>query len=659
MAKHRRPAATKAAPPAPQQRPTAAKPAQEARAPVPHAQQPRAPVKPPHGSAPRPSLARDPWAWVSALAVLPLVAHAWGAPLGEPVAEDFDFLTHALFSPHTLLDGGCSSAFWRPVAHQLYYESLGGLIISHPGWIAALHVTLLALASLLLYRAFRGTVSGPAAAAIATFPLLSESTRTLISWPSHFVDLGLWLFTAIAFHETAARRLWTALVALLAALLCKEVAVVTALLLPWIPGIGPRGRGERLRWSAATLALAGVWAGAYLSVRHHAHLALPHHLESSAQLAATPILTRLTWATGNSLRALFSLPAVAIGRSMPILASAVALLGIAAFVALQRRRSPRVKESLRLGAWGLAWFLAASATLASIYPIWAPNRSGYGALGFGAFAVALTEAVHPILLGALVALRLTSFALAPGPPTDIENRAPQAGAFMDFERLVRLQRLMRATRLALEHRYPTLPHGAQVGQHYLPRMAEYAFGGPHALQTWYRDSTLRWVRYADFVAHTEMPLVTIAQFQSGHKPEMALVEPEAMREFLRAYECIQRFKYDSSLVHVERADSIQVDRNAKVFKGEIEGQRAIALVGLDRDQEAEGIARNGMQLWRENVYAEFALAVVNYRRGDLTASAALLDSILRMTTTYEAAKRLRQRVAQEATARARLRVGPR
>ena len=473
------------------------------------------------------------------------------------------------------------------------------------------------------------------------------------------MDLGLWLFTAIAFHETAARRLWTALVALLAALLCKEVAVVTALLLPWIPGIGPRGRGERLRWSVATLALAGAWAAAYLTVRHHAHLALPHHLESSAELAATPILTRLTWATGNSLRALFSLPAVSIGRSTPILATAVALLGIAAFVAMQRRRSPRVKESLRLATWGLAWFLAASATLASIYPIWAPNRSGYGALGFGAFAVALTEAASPLLLGALVALRLAAFALAPGPPTDIENRAPQAGAFMDFERLVRLQRLMRATRLALQDRYPTLPHGAQVGQHYLPRMAEYAFGGPHALQTWYRDSTLRWVRYADFVAHTEMPLVTIAQFQSGQKPEMALVEPEAMREFLRSYECIQRFKYDSSLVHIARADSIQTDRNAKVFRGEIEGQRAIALVGLDRDQEAEGIARNGMQLWKENVYAEFALAVVNYRRGDLTASAALLDSILRMTTTYEAAKRLRQRVAQEAAARARLRVGPR
>src|SRR5439155_4065361 len=94
-------------------------------------------------------LHRDRWAWASVLAVLPLVIHAWGAPLGEAVAEDFDFLHRVFFSrTHTLLDGGGSSAFWRPLAHQLYYETLGPLILSHPGLVATLHVVLLALASL-------------------------------------------------------------------------------------------------------------------------------------------------------------------------------------------------------------------------------------------------------------------------------------------------------------------------------------------------------------------------------------------------------------------------------------------------------------------------------------------------------------------------------
>ena len=39
----------------------------------------------------------DPWAWTSVLAVLPLAIAMRGAPWGEPVAEDFDFLHRALF----------------------------------------------------------------------------------------------------------------------------------------------------------------------------------------------------------------------------------------------------------------------------------------------------------------------------------------------------------------------------------------------------------------------------------------------------------------------------------------------------------------------------------------------------------------------------------
>src|SRR5258705_6251015 len=128
--------------------------------------------------APPPPLVRDRWAWLAALGVLPIVIHAWGAPLGEAVAEDFDFLQRVLFSKtHTLLDGGGSTAFWRPVAHQLYYETFGGLILNHPGMLATLHVLMLALSSLLLYRSFTPASPGPAAMLVASFPLLSASTR--------------------------------------------------------------------------------------------------------------------------------------------------------------------------------------------------------------------------------------------------------------------------------------------------------------------------------------------------------------------------------------------------------------------------------------------------------------------------------------------------
>src|SRR5690349_12108444 len=62
---------------------------------------------PPFARAPSP--ARDVWGWLAALSALPLVLHSLGAPLGEPVAEDFDFLHRALFGPRAqFFDGGGS-----------------------------------------------------------------------------------------------------------------------------------------------------------------------------------------------------------------------------------------------------------------------------------------------------------------------------------------------------------------------------------------------------------------------------------------------------------------------------------------------------------------------------------------------------------------------
>src|SRR5258706_1366055 len=289
-----------------------------------------APPRPaPEPLEPAPPLHRDRWAWLAALAVLPVVIHAWGAPLGEAVAEDFDFLQRVLFSKtHTLLDGGGSTAFWRPVAHQLYYETFGGLILNHPGMLATLHVLMLALSSLLLYRSFRQAWPGPAAMVVASFPLLSESTRTVISWPSHFVELGVWMFTAIALHQTVARRLWSTMIALLAALLCKEVAVVAAVMLPWMPGLRPRGMQRRLRWQAALGGLTGAWALAYVTIRQRAHLVLPHQLETRADVVATPLLARLWWAVDNSVRALFSLPAVETPWVGPVLGAAAGRRGV-------------------------------------------------------------------------------------------------------------------------------------------------------------------------------------------------------------------------------------------------------------------------------------------------------------------------------------------
>ena len=600
---------------------------------------------------------RDPWAWLSALAVLPLIGHSLGAPLGEPVAEDFDFLHRALLSGnHSLLDGGGSMAFWRPVAHQLYYLALGPLMLDHPRAVAAIHALLMALASLLVYLALRRSWSGPAAAIAASFPLFAESTRTLLSWPSHFVDLGLWFFTALALFEASRGILWTTLAALLAALGCKELAIVAVVLMPWMPGVP--ARGGRTRWVIGCGVLAVAWGAAYLAVRHHAHLELPHGLEHSARVLATPVAVRYQWATWNSLRAVFSLPL----NWTPLdakLGLALAVLGTVTVVVLIARRGARAKLFGRGGetpthrawiAWGLAWFALSSATLIAIYPIWQPNRSAFGSMGLGIALAALLEVAHPLLLGALFAVRLGMFALSPGPPPTVMAKAPETGAFMDFDHLVRLQRLMQEVRARLARDYPRLPRGAEVCQLNLPLLAEYAFGKSFALQAWYRDTTVHWMRFNDFENDTSLHPITLVQHEQDHG--VALVEPRSMRLLDRSNGLINSNDWNGALAVLREADSLQKDRNAGFFFALLGTREAIVLSALGRSKEAEAAARMALAGWRGSPNARYWIGYALAQQERYPEADAVLDSALVLapndTLSHELQKIVRELMAKGA-----------
>src|SRR5205823_3426776 len=68
-------------------------------------------------------LRSDRWAWVCLLVAVPSLLASLGGPLGEPVADDYDFLHHAAFAGRgRWLDGGGSLFYWRPLARQLYYR---------------------------------------------------------------------------------------------------------------------------------------------------------------------------------------------------------------------------------------------------------------------------------------------------------------------------------------------------------------------------------------------------------------------------------------------------------------------------------------------------------------------------------------------------------
>jgi len=595
---------------------------------------------------------RDPWFWLSGAAVLLVVLKSLGAPLGEPAAEDFDFLHSALLlERHGIFEGGGSLSFWRPLAHQAYYSLLGGTILTRPGLVALLHTLLLGATALLLYRALRRSWSGPIAAAAATFPLLMESSRELIAWPSHFVDLGAVFFAVLALHEASCRRIATALAALLASLLCKEAAVVTALLLPWMPlpptGARSRTAGERMPWIFGTIAVVAIWGLAYAYVRRSAGLELPHGLESNRDLAAVPWATRLAWSLWNSLRAVMSLP----GASRPldwIHGAAVLALAItaAAWAAADRGARQRLRGARAWVGWGMAWFLAFASGVAAIFPFWAPYRAVFGAVGLGIAAGALLGSIHPGLLAASVALRALAFAASPGVPALIRPGAPETGDFVDFQQLVRIQRLMRETRTVLEARLPSPAHGTRVGWSDMPRGAVYAFGGDRAIQVWYRDTTLRWVNPARLSRDSLSSLAAIVQYQLEHEPAVAIVEPRALQAALRAEALLADSAWSEALPVLADAESLQKDATARVFRSEVAAKRARCLMGLARPAEGVAEARRALRLSAENPSARYLLAADALGRDDVDETRRQLDTLIAFFPGDTVARRARDAIAK-------------
>jgi len=587
---------------------------------------------------------RDPWAWVTLAALLPLVFSTRGAPRGEPVAEDFDFLYRALLAPsHPLFDGGGSSAFWRPVSNQLYFGVFGELILTSPRLVAAFHFALAGVAALLLYRVFRRSFPGPVAATVACFPLLAESMRGMVCWPSHIADLGAILFSAVAIHEAAFRRLPGALLALVVALLCKEMALVTVVLLPFMPGIADDRRG-RVRALVGCGLVAVAWAAAYWMVRRNAGLEMPHGLERDPALLATPFTTRLLWAAWNSLRASFSLSFAPGPLDLAVAFATVTLqAGVALVMARDRAARLRAAGARKWIAWGGAWCLIAWLGLAPIFPLWSPYRSLYGSVGLGIGAAALAGAAHPALLAGLVAVRLGTFALAPGVPAAITMEPDRSGAFWDFPRLCRLQRLMEAARGRLETRYRFLPRGAVIGFHNLPLSSEYAFGGPFAVRLWYRDATLGWLDYADFKREPNQPVTTFLSYQMNHSPEVVLLDPAALRQQLVGVDHLRAGRWDEAIAALERADTIQAgaDPGAVVFRGDNAGRRAYCWAHLLRWDRAEPEARRALAIAREDLGARYVMALMHAAHREYPRAETQLDTLLALEPEHSEGLELR------------------
>lgn len=219
---------------------------------------------------------------------------------------------------------------------------------------------------------------------------------------------------------------------------------------------------------------------------------------------------------------------------------------------------------------------------------------------------------------------------------------------MDFPRLSRLQRLMREIRVTLRSERPTLPHGAEVVQQNLPHGAEWAFGGDHALRVWYGDSTLHWIRFETFRADPARPVSAIVEFQPGRRAEVAIVEPDAMRAQLEGYRLLVDGRWAESAALFDRADSLQRDPDALVFRAYDASRRALALGRLGRGDAAVADARRAARMSPEDDDVRFILALTLAELSRDVEASAELDTLLRLSPGDPDGISLRARLAARA-----------
>jgi len=585
------------------------------------------------------------------LAPLPLLLHSLGAPLGEPVADDYDFLYHARFHANQWLDGGGSLFYWRPLARQAYYGLLGTMMLQHPAVVALLQALMVSLAAVLLYRTLRVRWPAPWAAAAAVFPFIMESARQLIATPTNMQDLGAVLLTAAALHEASRRRLPTALAALLGSLMCKEMAVVAAPLLALLAPV--RTRGERIRWAVAALVVVAAWGTVYLTAANGAGLLFARDLFTEPEVLATPWWVRYAWALDHTTADALSLSGVPAPMRLAVLVAAlgIVVIALAAMVARPEVRARAIDQ----WPWivgGLFWFLGVTATLADVYPEWRSYRSTFGLMGLGVALSALLGPVHRTLPAVLAGLKLAALALSPPPPLLVEAIPGARPTAVTYSELVRVQRFVGLTRRTLLDAYPSLPPGTRIGRHLVPRLAMYGFAGDRALQVWYRDTTVRWLPFGDFVNDTAARPATIVQYEPHAARQIALVSPAAMRTLIEAADDVAHARWPVALAALAKAEALQPDRGADAFFGIVADRRALTLAAQGHDAEAEREAHRALRLWSDAVDSRYVLARLWARAGQFEAATRQLDTLLMAAPEDSSAAFLRRQIIAEITRRA-------
>jgi hypothetical protein len=461
-----------------------------------------------------------------------LVALLWacrGGLPGVPVADDYDYLA-ALRFEHPLDPWGPMGSlwYWRPLARQLYFMLLDSLFFTAPWMIGVVHGLFFAVLYAFAARAARAAFDPWSAAAIAAFPLLAEPARALLVWPTGAQPLLAMAFIAVGIHEALARRLWSALLALAAALTSHDQALLLVPLVPWIGVSRAAGRREARRWILGPLVVAGAYLlGRSIALGHGAGAPRPSPL--AAALAAGPGVV------AESLAAQLGLDGLAGGPRMilALLMGACAVVALGLFATRREARARLARRAVLLFV-GAAWFAIAIAPLIFAPDLWTPRHSCLPGLGLGLFLVGGLAVASPRLAVAFTAIRLVALLLAPTVPDVVEKQAPATVRPLSFLHLARMQRTADGARRALVAAHPTLPRGSTVGYWSLPLGSEIAFAGPLAVRTWYADSTIQWRFWERYDLDSGPAYQAVLGFNVGVRSPAVLMRPEAIAPFARA-----------------------------------------------------------------------------------------------------------------------------
>jgi hypothetical protein len=563
--------------------------------------------------------------------------------MGEPFSDDFQFLEFSVLHGNpSWWDGGGGVGYWRPLARQAYYGLLGPLMLAHPAAIAALHALVLAATGVLLARALRRVWPAPAAAAAAAFPLLLESARTLLAWPSGAQDLGALFFLALALHAASRGRVVLLAFAGVAASLCKEVAAPLALLAALAPF--PRRTGSPWRAPLVTAGALVAWAVLRFVVSHPGAglvtLASPF-------AAPIPLAERLVRAFALGARDAFSLdraPAWATGV-------AIAAGSLPVLVALSGPRA-RLPGAWRWSAWGAGWFLAGASPLALFLPDWASYRSVLPAVGLGIALVAPLSLANARWLIPLAVVRLCALLFAVQPSARIGLDFRTEGDALGFPRLAQLQRMVHGVRGTLGALAPSLPKGAGVMREGWPLMAGVAFGGDRSLRVWYRDTTLRWVGRESLTKGDGALPVAMVEFEPLRVPQFSGVHAGAIRLAAAGEREVNALHWAAALELLDRAEALQRDTTAAGFRASLAGARAYCLIEMNRVDEAEAQARIAMGRDINTPNGRFIFAQARLARGDWrTAMRVIRDHLAVFKDDPDAMRLLEETERLEALAR--------